>query len=148
MATPIDQLQKDRRLQEHWLRRFVAFIIDAIIITVIVYVIVFAATFGAAKFNAWSIFFTWGFAAGVAILLYTGILEGIRGATIGKQILKMRVVSQRGPMDIGKGLIRNISKIWWLLLLIDLLVGFLTGGGGATQRYIDRIAGTYVQDVP
>lgn len=142
MPTEFDQIQRDKRLQEHWVRRLVAFIIDAIIIWIIISVILL---FFILHPFLW--FFTWSFLTGIIVLLYTGILEGTRGATFGKQLLKLRVVSFRSPMDLNKGFVRNVSKIFWLLLILDLVAGFFTDGE-PKQRYLDRIAGTTVEDLP
>ena len=148
MATPFDQLTKDRRLQEHWLRRLVAYIIDMVIIWVIIWIIAFAVTFGHMWYwyTGYFIFFTWSFISGIVVLLYTGILEGMRGTTIGKHLMKLKVVSRRSRMDIGKGLMRNVSKIFWVFLLIDILIALLTAGG-PRQRFLDRIIDTTVEDV-
>jgi ribosomal protein S27AE len=43
-------------------------------------------------------------------------------------------------------MIRNVSKIYWIFLLIDLLVGGLTQGD-PRQRFLDRIARTTVTRV-
>jgi len=47
-------------------------------------------------------------------------------------------------MDVA--FIRNISKIFWPLYLLDVIVGLATPGE-PTQKYTDRIAGTIVVSV-
>jgi hypothetical protein len=76
-------------------------------------------------------------------LIYSVILEGMGGATIGKRLMNLVVVSVEGPMDLMKALIRNISKIYGLIFLIDWLIGFITDGD-PRQRFFDRIANTTV----
>ena len=146
MAIPADQLTRDRGLQEHWIRRFVAFIIDAIIIWVSLAVISFVIFFSVVFFGDVFGFLGWGLISGVIFLLYSAFLEGTRGATLGKELLKLKVVYKRGQMNIAKALVRNISKIHWILLLIDLILGFITTGD-PRQRYLDRIAETTVIDI-
>jgi uncharacterized RDD family membrane protein YckC len=146
MSTPADQLAKDRGLQEHWIRRFVAFIIDAIIIWVIIGIISFVIFFSVIFLGDFFGFFGWSFVSGVILLFYSAFLEGTRGSTIGKDLLKLKVVYNRGKMDVGKAFVRNISKIHGILLLIDLILGFLTTGD-PRQRYLDRIAETKVIDL-
>ena len=141
MTTAFDYIQRDKRLQEHWVRRIVAFIVDIIIIAIIVWII---TLFIQLKGFTW--FFAWSFLTGVIFLFYTGFLEGTQGATFGKKLLNLRVFGLRGNMDLGKALIRNISKIFWLILLLDLIVAWVTDGD-PKQRYLDRIAGTTVDDV-
>ena len=141
MTMAFDYIQRDKRLQEHWLRRLVAFIIDAIIVAIIVWILTF---FIIIRGFAW--FFGWSFISGVFLLLYSSILEALRGATLGKELLKLRAMNRQGNMDIGKALMRNISKIFWLILLLDVLIAFFTEGE-PKQRFMDRIANTTVDDV-
>ena len=75
-------------------------------------------------------------------------MESSRGSTIGKRMMKLHVVPISGAMTFDRGLKRNISKIYWVALLLDVLIGFLTEGD-PRQRYLDRAAGTTVAfDVP
>jgi len=146
LTTPFDVIQNDRQLQEHWVRRLVAFIIDAIIIGIAIWIFTFIFAFGFFWFSHFSWFFMWSFINGSITLLYTGFFEGIRGATIGKELLKLKVICHQDRMDFVKGLIRNVSKIFWVLLILDLLIAFFTDGH-PKQRYLDRIANTTVEDV-
>jgi hypothetical protein len=71
-------------------------------------------------------------------------MEGFAGgATIGKRLVNLVVVSVEGPMDVTKAFLRNISKIYWLFFLADWLIGFVTDGD-PRQRYFDRFSNTTV----
>jgi hypothetical protein len=59
--------------------------------------------------------------------------------------LKVRTVDGKIPtMDVA--FIRNVSKVFWLLYLLDVIVGLATPGE-PTQKYTDRIAGTIVVSI-
>lgn len=136
-----DLITHDKNLQDNWIKRIIAAIVDGIIIGVIAWIIVFALAFS-------MFFYGWGFWGGSLIfgvlwLLYFAFMEGTRGATIGKQLLHLRVVATSGSMDISKGFIRNISKIFGILLLLDIIVGLATEGD-PRQRFLDRYANTVV----
>jgi uncharacterized RDD family membrane protein YckC len=131
MVSALDLIGRDTQLQSHWIRRIIAIIIDFIIVIVI--------------FGLWDFLFL-PFYMGIIWLLYTIILEGLHGATLGKRFLNLRVISLEGPMDIVKSLIRNISKIHGLLLLLDWIVGFVSHGD-PRQRFLDRIAKTTVERI-
>jgi uncharacterized RDD family membrane protein YckC len=146
MSTPVDQFQRDKRLQEHWIRRFVAIIIDIIIIWAIAWVIMLVLAFSTVFFYRYHFFFSWWFLPWVIFLLYASFLEGTTGSTIGKKLLRLKVVPLREKLDMRKALIRNISKIFFLLLLLDVLLAFFTAGD-PRQRYLDRIAETCVIDI-
>jgi len=82
--------------------------------------------------------------SGVFLFLYATFLESTRGATIGKQIMYLKVTTKEGNLPtLDKALIRDISKIHPLLWLIDTLIGMATVGD-THQKYSDRFAGTAV----
>lgn len=134
----------------HWVVRLVAFIIDGIILAIVAAIIGFILAvallfgggfgffFGGLGFIAFS--FIWG----VLSFLYFMILDTYWGATIGKRILGLQVqIVNGGRIPLGKSFVRNISKIFWLFLLLDWIVGIATPGD-KRQKYMDRVAGAIV----
>lgn len=70
------------------------------------------------------------------------ICEGLTGRTIGKRILKIKVVRQdNSPTNIGTSLIRHLFDIIDLFLLIGLIVA---ASNENSQRIGDLVAKTYV----
>lgn len=137
MVKAIDLIGSNSQLQNHWVRRIIAAIIDGVIAFIIL--IIF-----------WSIgifipaFWLVGpFIPGLVWLLYSAILEGFTGATLGKRFFNLQVVSVEGRIDIIKAFIRNASKIHILFFLVDWIAGFITDGD-PRQRFLDRIADTTV----
>ena len=140
--TALDMIEHNKPLQEHWIRRFIAALIDWIIVMVTASVIGFFLSVD------------WGpFSVGLNALLalfwvfYSAIMEYLYGATIGKMLMDLRVQSLKGPLDLYKTILRNLSKVHGVILLIDALVGMLTEGD-PRQRFLDRIADTTVIGVP
>ena len=131
----------NKALQDHWIKRIIAFVIDWIILVVIAAILaILIFPFS----GVGTIFF------GVGILLYAVIAilywlfqEGFMGGTIGKKAMGLRVVGTTGQMDIVKATIRNVTKIHGLLLLLDWIVGLATEGD-PRQKFTDRFAGTTV----
>jgi uncharacterized RDD family membrane protein YckC len=137
----------------HWLYRFLAYVIDSIIIFIPVYIIW--------NFVFWSIFWSgawWmlGFGSwlllpfffGLIEVLYFVILDVSWGATIGKRVLGLQVQMVNGSKVLfGAAFIRNISKIYPLFLLLDWIIGIATPGPDRRQKYTDRMAGTTVVQV-
>jgi uncharacterized RDD family membrane protein YckC len=158
--TGFELLRDDKNVQNHWARRVIAFVIDAVIVTValaIIAVVVsipflislrFASTTGGAFpawWNAW-----WGVSLGglipLVVFLYFLLAEGLYGRTLGKEIMGLRVQRVDGkPMDLRSSFVRNISKIYWVLLLIDVAVGLGTHGE-MSQKWSDRYIGTKVEE--
>ena len=147
----------------YWIIRWVASIIDAII-PVIVGWVIFYLVIAPALWTTRNEIFGFGYGAsfvatplwgyllleplliGLVWVLYSIILEvSWNGQSLGKKLLNLQVqMVNGGKIDFAKSFMRNISKIFWLLLFIDWLLGVVTQGSDKRQRYFDRIAGTTV----
>jgi uncharacterized RDD family membrane protein YckC len=141
MVSALNLIGSNGQLQSHWIRRFIGALIDGIIMFLI-YVIITIIIAIASFFIPGGLILA-GIIQGLLWLLYSGLMEGTGGATIGKRLVSLRVVSLEGQMDLAKGFLRNLSKIHGLIFLIDWLVGFFTDGD-PRQRFLDRISGTTV----
>lgn len=140
MPTAFDMIGHNAALQEHWIRRVIAAVIDSVIVF---FGVVVAST--VLFLFAWP-WFLWTLLWGGLFLVYGTVFEGLFGWTIGKRLLALRVVAIDGMMDPVRALVRNFSKLHFILLLIDLFIGGVTHGD-PRQRYLDRIARTSVTRV-
>ena len=134
----------------HWLWRLVAYVIDAIIIgivSVIIGIILAAAIVltGAFLFVGYGLFFS---LFGILSILYFIVLDVVMGATIGKRVMGLEVQTVKGGrVSFGESFIRNISKIFPLVLFLDWLIAAVTEGKDRRQKISDRWAGTTVVQV-
>jgi uncharacterized RDD family membrane protein YckC len=144
----IDSLTKDQKAQQYWLERFFAFVIDAIIVylilAVITALIAIPALFagGAAFFGVviGGVSVLWG----LIFVFYFTLMESTSGASIGKRVFRLKVVGRSGSNPTtAEAFIRNISKLYWLLLLLDVIIG-LAISKGYQQKYSDHFMGTSV----
>src|SRR5579875_3329002 len=136
--TPLDRLGSDTEAQTHWILRFIAYGVIAYPLLLAGVANPFGIVFGIGTLGV--------FYAGLLMMLYAAFAEAMYGATLGKRLLKLKVISANSSVQkigIRETLIRNIAKLYWILLLLDLLAGLLTQGD-YRQRYTDRIAGTLV----
>ena len=143
MVSALSIIGSDRSLQEHWIKRFVALLVDSLIF----YAISFLVTWFIIL-PKWDVPLLWTFfmpaISGILFFLYAAVMEASSsGATLGKRILNLRAIALEGDMDFGKAAMRNLSKIYGLFLLLDFLVGFVTDGD-PKQKWFDRMAGTTV----
>ena len=144
----------------HWLMRFLALIIDSIPVSIIAVLITllaiapfFSHTYGAywysvtyVEWYVWPLLFP--FIYGILALLYFIIMEVMMGATLGKKVLGMQVQMTNGSkVTFDKSFIRNISKLFSYILILDWLIGVFTPGHDPHQKYTDRMAGTTVVSV-
>ena len=152
-------LGRDRSVQNHWARRVIAIVIDVVIVSVVLTVIAAVAaipfliglpagtirTFPIWWGAWWDVWFGAGF-IGLLLFLYFFIAEGLYGRTIGKEIMGLRIERvDGGRLDYRSSLIRNLSKLHWVLLVIDVAVGLGTHGD-MSQKWSDRYAGTKVEE--
>ena len=135
MVTGFDYLSKDKALQEHWLRRFVAIRIDAAIIYIPVNIF-----FGLVHWGGFTGFFT----TGILFFLYTALFDLAAGGTFGKMLLHLKSVSTTGKLDVPQAFMRNISKIFGLFLLLDWIIGMALDTSDPRQKWTDQLAHTSV----
>ena len=132
----------------HWLLRLVAFIIDSIIIGIIAFIIYFFITLSILSGGLWFLwgpFLVLGLLLGLLELLYFMFMDASYGGTLGKRIMGLQVQMVDGSkVTFEKAFVRNISKIFWLFLLLDWILGAAFPGRDQRQKYTDRIAGTTV----
>ena len=156
--TGFELLRDDKSVQNHWARRLIAYIIDVALVTVVLTIIAivvsipFLIGLGFLSFVTFpAIWAAWlglwiGGPISLILVLYFFLAEGLYGRTIGKELMGLRVQRVDGkPMDMRSSLIRSISKIYWVLLLIDVAVGLGTHGE-MSQKWSDRYIGTKVEE--
>lgn len=151
MTIGFETIGKDPQLQDHWIRRLLAFIIDSVIVslcTLIIAAIIsipFILTALAAGLP-WYVLnlFSFPLLVGVLSILYFTLLETYYGSTFGKRIMNLKITTIDGKRpSLYSALIRNVSKIYWILVLLDTIIGLATPGD-PHQKITDRIAGTTV----
>ncbi len=145
----VDALMKESQAQQYWVKRLIALIVDGIIIGIVALIIwglaagsffLFGGGFG--FFGAF--FGVFALVLGILLILYFPLMETSSGATLGKKVLGLKVVSKTGSNPtFVEAFVRNVSKIYWLLLLLDVIVG-LAITKGYQQKYSDHIMGTSV----
>jgi uncharacterized RDD family membrane protein YckC len=129
-------------MENFWGRRTIALIVDIIILTLFMWIlsaIVFVITAGVGIFSLLSY---WIFIGAIIIIAYFTYMEGKTSTTLGKRMFNLQVVADNGEMDYRKAFIRNLSKILYLPLILDLILGFIFGK--SNDRFLDKVSGTYV----
>jgi len=143
--TGFERLRDDRALLDHWVRRVIAYIVDVAIVSFAVYFLILvvalpalpAVFFGQVFPFAWF----WGFwLVGIVpliVLAYFVLAEALFQRTIGKELMGLKVARLDSKLvDLRSSLVRNISKIAFILLVLDVAVGLGTPGDGR-QKYSD-----------
>jgi len=138
-GTAAERILSESALQQHWIKRVIAILIDSIIVGI--------ATALLSLIIDVSGIFNWlalPFVMGLVYVLYFTITESVYGYTVGKRVVNLKVMRINGRKpSLENAFLRNISKIHFLVLLLDTLGGFFTSKDNH-QRYIDQIANTTV----
>ena len=130
-------------------KRVVAYILDFFVVSAFMWIISYFAYFLINYFNIFQIYHYFVFVLPILILLYFTILEKSIGATIGKRLMFIEVksaVPRRGrlgrdySLTFSQALIRSLSKIYWFPIIIDVILGRITG----KARLLDGITRTTV----
>lgn len=125
-----------------WKKRFLALIVDFLIITLLLWVLAAVIYPVIAALNLFALFIIWIPIAAILIAAYFTYFEGKYSTTPGKNLMKFKVRTKEGEMTYRTALIRNLSKILWLPLIVDVIVGFAMGK--PREKYLDRLAKTEV----
>lgn len=145
-STVVERFEKDAQLQEHWIKRLIAYVIDYIIVSIAIGILLAIAQLPFFILNplGWVNQFSFQFAIGVLAVIYFIIAETVYGTTIGKNLMGLKVVTTSDEkISIEKAFIRNISKIHPVLPILDVVGGVITSTD-LHQKYSDRIANTTV----
>jgi uncharacterized RDD family membrane protein YckC len=138
--------ERDPELQDYWIKRLIAYVIDSVMVGVVVTVLLAILMFPVFIVNPSAFFdaLSFPFAMGLIYIFYYPIAESMYGATFGKKLMGLKVVTKTGERPtFEKAFIRNISKIHPVLLLLDLIGGLITSTD-LHQKYSDRVANTTV----
>ena len=127
---------------EHFILRTKALIIDAIIVTLFAMLIdnilyVLLSIINNQLLLAW-------YPTAVLIIVtifYFTIFEARTNKTLGKKVTHLYVSDEEGYMSYKKAFVRNITKIFWIPLIFDIIIGKLLN---FPSRLFDKLAGTDV----
>lgn len=79
----------------------------------------------------------------ILILVYFILLEKIKGATVGKALMYLEVRSRNGArINWAQAIVRNITKVYWVPVIFDWLIGKLLGAGN--NRVLGSVTKTVV----
>ncbi len=111
--------------------RFLAYIIDAIVIGIIWAII--SAVFLQYYYPPWTVPF--GLINWLIAFVYFWAFETRNGQTIGKMALKLRTVDEDSLVVAGPGsyFVNNLSRgLWWII--VDFIIGILANSGDEKKR--------------
>jgi uncharacterized RDD family membrane protein YckC len=128
-------------------KRILAYLADYFVVTAIMWILAQLLYFVVLPLSAFFIYEYSLIIAPIIGIVYFVLLEKRLGTTVGKHLLFLKVVSidnhnHHEKITYKQATIRNISKIYWLPIIIDLLMGKFVDS--SNERILSRYAKTEV----
>ena len=149
-VTGLNRLLYDSGAQALWVKRVIAYAIDSFIVGALGAVLSLMAYLPLWVGSVFSGDFTWTgvwrlpFILGAGQVIYFTLMEYMYGASLGKQLLGLRVeASSGGRPSLVAAFMRNVSKIHGLILFIDVAMG-LTMTEDTRDKFTDGVSGAFV----
>ena len=127
---------------ENFGRRAAAYILDFFVVSAFMWIISYILFLFVNFVNIFEIYHYFIFVLPIIQILYFTILEKVNKATVGKRLMYIEVDSVYGDLNYKQTFIRNISKIFWFIIIIDLLIGVIAK---KNDRFLSYISRTYVR---
>ena len=130
-------------------KRVIAYILDFFVVSAFMWIFSYFAYFFINYLNMFQIYHYFIFILPILILVYFTFLEKNLGATVGKRLMFIEVKStvakrSRGGrhyrLNYAQAFIRSLSKIYWFPIIIDVILGKITG----KTRLLDGFSKTTV----
>ena len=120
-TTGFTKIYCGRKLQDYWIRRLIAIIIDAVIISIAVLILggiialIVALSMGSSFSTPWWIVtgLVFPFCSGIPLFLYSALAEYYYGFIAGKRIMYLKVVKGDGKRPaVNLAFLQNATKIY------------------------------------
>ena len=124
-------------------KRFIAYILDFLVVSAIMWPISYLLYLFVNPVFRFQVYHYFPFTAPIIIILYFVLCEKIRGATVGKLLMFIEVQNEEGNrISYKQAIIRNISKLWWIFIIFDYIIGLLYGS--KDDRLLGQLSKTKV----
>jgi len=122
-------------------RRVIAYVLDFFVLSALMWIISFFLFSIIGANNIYQVYQFLPYLVAALIFIYFVLTEKLFGASIGKSIMHLQVKSKNGA-DISwiQALVRNLTKIYWIPIIFDWLIGKLL----RTDRLFNNITRTIV----
>ena len=121
-------------------RRVLAYVIDFFVVSAFMWIVSYLLSIFINPYGSFQIYMYFPYVVPVLILVYFIVLEKSKGATIGKALMYLRVISRNGRrISWIQAVIRNLTKIFWFPIIFDWAIGKLLSN--------DRVFGVFTKTI-
>lgn len=122
-------------------RRVIAYVLDFFVVSALMWIISFLISLMVSPIDVDSIYALFPYLVPLLGFLYFVICEKVKGATIGKALMFLEVISKNGTkINLAQAIVRNLTKIYWIPIIFDWVIGRLMN----TDRLFGNITRTIV----
>ena len=126
-------------------RRVIAYILDFFVVSAFMWIVSYLCYFLMNAYETFAVYQFFPIVLPIIILIYFIVLEKSKGATVGKALMYLEVRSRNGArINWAQAIVRNLSKIYWIPVIFDWLIGKLLGAGN--NRFLGSVTKTVVID--
>ena len=123
-------------------RRIIAYLLDFFVVSAFMWIVSYLLSIFVNPISSFTIYSYFPYVVPVLIMVYFVACEKYKGATVGKALMYLRVVSRNGyPISWIQAIIRNLSKIFWFPIVFDWAIGKVIG---KNDRILDVFTKTVV----
>ena len=109
-------------------KRFVAYVIDFFVVSAFMWIISAILYVVANPYAIFPVYGYFPFIVPVLCIVYFTCCEKLKGATVGKALMYLQVVSyDDSPISWPQALIRSLTKIYYFPIIFDILIGRFFG---------------------
>jgi len=94
-------------------RRVLAYVIDFFVVSAFMWIVSYLLSVFINPYGQFQVYMYFPYVVPILIILYFVILEKNKGATVGKALMYLRVISRNGyPISTVQALVRHLKKIF------------------------------------
>lgn len=124
-------------------RRVGAYIIDFFVVSAFMWIVSYLLSLVVSPADSYEIYHFFPYVVPVLIMVYFVLCEKLEGASVGKSLMYLKVVSNNGNyISWPQAIVRNLTKIYWIPIVFDWAVGKML----KTDRFLNTISKTTVID--
>lgn len=122
-------------------RRVLAYVIDFFVVSAFMWIVSYLLSIFINPYSSFQIYTYFPYVVPILIMVYFILLEKIKGATVGKSLMYLRVISKNGRrISWIQAVVRNLSKIFWFPIIFDWAIGRILSRN-------DRLLGLFTKTV-
>lgn len=122
-------------------KRVIAYVLDFFVVSAVMWIVSYFLFALLGSNNVHAVYQFIPYVVPVLILLYFILFEKTMGATVGKALMSIRVISKNGAaISWPQAIVRNLTKIYWFPIIFDWIIGKFM----RTDRLFNNITRTIV----